>query len=235
MFRRRRCVLDTEKVSLCHALRLWETLGVKKIVRNWSLKLLHLGWNFPPSISRRQNSSFKKYRNLESRILLMWRIWSDIVYVLMRNTDKGRGDGGCDVRFQELSINNSLEAFTVYTCTCSKSAVGGCVDKEETSMAVRADWLITLLLDVYFATIKTFYWNDKVCRNGRVCRMPGEAIITDSGPATRRALELITPHTREWRGMNNADLRCVTFIIWCPSNFNPTKCQLSVNDRWTWI
>lgn len=140
----------------------------------------------------------KNIQNIESRILLMWKIWSDIVYVLMRNTDKGRGDGGCDVRFQELSTNHSLEAFTVYTC--SKSAVGGCVDKEETSMAVRADWLITLLLDVYFATIKTFYWNDKVCRNGRVCRMPGEAIITDSGPATRRALELITPHTREWRG-----------------------------------
>lgn len=171
---------------------------LKKFVRNLSLKSLRLGWDFPPSISRRQNSSFKKYRNLESRILLMWRIWSDIVYVLMKNTDRGRGDGGCDVRIQELSTNHSLEAFTVYTC--SKSAVGGCVDKEETSMAVRADWLITLLLDVYFATIKTFYWNDKVCRNGRVCRMPGEAIITDSGPATRRALELITPHTREWRG-----------------------------------
>lgn len=65
----------------------------------------------------------KNIQNIESRILLMWKIWSDIVYVLMRNTDKGRGDGGCDVRIQELSTNHSLEAFTVYIC--SKSAVGG--------------------------------------------------------------------------------------------------------------
>lgn len=28
----------------------------------------------------------------------MWKIWLDIVYVLMRNIDKGWGDGGCDVR-----------------------------------------------------------------------------------------------------------------------------------------
>lgn len=138
----------------------------------------------------------KNIQNIESRILLMWRIWSDIVYVLMKNTDKGRGDGGCDVRIQELSTNHRLYIHV----PAVKAQWGGCVDKEETSMAVRADWLITLLLDVYFATIKTFYWNDKVCRNGWVCRMPGEAIITDSGPATRRALELITPHTRERRG-----------------------------------
>lgn len=32
----------------------------------------------------------------------------------MRNTDKGRGDGGCDVRIQELSTNHSLEAFILY-------------------------------------------------------------------------------------------------------------------------
>lgn len=57
----------------------------------------------------------------------------------MRNTDKGRGDVGCDVRIQELSTNHSLEAFTVYTCSKSAVGGGGCVDKEETSMAVRAD------------------------------------------------------------------------------------------------
>lgn len=124
MFRRRRCVLDTEKVSLCHALRLWETLGVKKICWKLVTQIVTSRMEFFPLLFQEEKIlHLKNIQNIESRILLMWRIWSDIVYVLMRNTDKGRGDGGCDVRFQELSTNHSLEAFTVYTC--SKSAVGG--------------------------------------------------------------------------------------------------------------
>lgn len=44
----------------------------------------------------------------------MWRILSDVVYVLMRNIDNGWGDGGYEIRIQGYLPTTDQKGFTVY-------------------------------------------------------------------------------------------------------------------------